>query len=251
MRDFNQIKENPEFFVPLKVGSILNEGTLKCSVNGSAPSKKFTFWIFHRESRENTTNPCHLAGSAIKQGSYVGRIDKWSDWKPTPHKCRWLLLSGASNPPGGIDISDRRTRDCPGGRGGTFLSGVVHDLANMEAAVQAELFNTVKDFYLTKSAALNHITRLFEICSRHGEKPMLYYTGHGEKETGNWCFEDGKISIETILDILPKGTYYPMIFSDTCYSGHWANFCLEKNIKGFHCLAACPEHSKAFDTEGL
>ena len=80
---------------------------------------------------------------------------------------------------------------------------------------------------------------------------MLYYTGHGEKETGNWCFEDGKISIETILDIRPKGTYYPMIFSDTCYSGHWANFCLEKNIKGFHCLAACPEHSKAIDTEGL
>ena len=43
MRDFNQIKENPDFFVPLKVGSILNEGTLKCSVNGSAPSKKIHF----------------------------------------------------------------------------------------------------------------------------------------------------------------------------------------------------------------
>ena len=38
--------------MPLKVGSIFNEGTLKRSIDGSAPSKKFTFWIFHRESRK-------------------------------------------------------------------------------------------------------------------------------------------------------------------------------------------------------
>ena len=186
----------------------------------------------------------HLAGSAIAQGSNVGRIDKWSEWKPTPDNCLWLLLSGASDPPFSVK---RKTRDCHGDRGGTFLSGVARDLANMEAAVEAELFNTVKDLRLTRTAALGHIKSLFETCSRRGAKPMLYYTGHGEKGTGNWCFEDGKISIKTILDILPEGTLPPMIFSDTCYSGHWANFCLEKNIAGFHCLAACPEYSKAID----
>jgi len=42
-----------------------------------------------------------------------------------------------------------------------------------------------------------------------------------------------------------------MIFSDTCYSGHWANFCLKKKLSGFNCLAACPEFSKAVDTKGL
>ena len=237
--------------MPLKVGSILNEGTLKRSVNGSAPSKKFTFWIFHREPRKIEATPRHLAGSAIAQGSCVGRIDKWSDWKPTRHNCRWLLLSGASKPPCNITISDRRTRDCHGDRCGTFLPGVTHDLANMEGAVKADLFNTVKDLSLTRSTALDRIRRLFETCSRGKAKPMLYYTGHGEKETGNWCFADGKISIEEILGMRPKGTAYPMIFSDTCYSGHWANFCLKRNIEGFHCLAACPEYSKAFDTEGL
>ena len=191
--------------------------------------------------------PQHLAGSAIAQGPNVGRIDKLLEWKPTRRKRVWLLLSGASNPPRGITISDRRTRDCHGDRGGMFLSGVTHDLANMEDAVKAELFNTVKDLRLTRTAALGHIKSLFEECSRPGAKPMLYYTGHGEKGTGNWCFKDGKISIKTILDILPKGTLPPMIFSDTCYSGHWANFCVEKNIVGFHCLAACPEYSKAID----
>ena len=77
---------------------------------------------------------------------------------------------------------------------------------------------------------------------------MLYYSGHGETATGNWCFSDGTISIQEIFDMVPKGWCYPMIFSDACYSGHWANFCLKKSITGFNCLAACPEYSTALDT---
>ncbi|KAJ7389074.1 hypothetical protein OS493_033936 [Desmophyllum pertusum] len=116
--------------------------------------------------------------------------------------------------------------------------------------LETKLFNTVKDLYLTKSRALEHIRRLFDTCKRKRVQPMLYYTGHGETGTGNWCFADGTISIQEIVDSLPGGTYYPMIFSDACYSGHWANFCVEKNIGCFHCLAACPEYSTAIDTEG-
>ena len=194
---------------------------------------------------------CVIAGSAIAQGPNVDRIDRWPQWKPTSIETKWLLLSGASDPPRGIDISDRRTRDTPGVKGGTFLSGVTHDLANMEGAVGINLFNRVKDLYLKKSTALGHIRRLIDTCKREQGKPMLYYTGHGEIGTGNWCFADGTISIQEILDMLPEGTYYPMIFSDACYSGHWANFCLKKNIAGFHCLAACPDYSKAFDTKGM
>ena len=196
---------------------------------------------------------CHLAGSAIAQGPDVGRLDRWSEWKPTSIETKWLLLSGASNPPRDITISDRRTRDTPGTRGGTFLSGVAHDLANMEEEVGIYLFNTVKDLYLTKSTACDHIRSLFKACRRDRVKPILYYTGHGEIGTGNWCFSDGTISIQEILDMLGTGgIYYPMIFSDACYSGHWANFCLQrKSFPGFHCLAACPEYSKAIDTKGL
>ena len=196
--------------------------------------------------------PCHFAGSVIAQGPDIGRLDRWSEWKPTSIEAKWLLLSGASNPPGSITISDRRTRDTLETKGGTFLSGVAHDLANMEGVVGSNLFNTVKDFYLPKSAACDHIRRLFDACRRDRVKPILYYTGHGEIGTGNWCFDDGTISIEEILDMLGTGgTYYPMIFSDACYSGHWANFCLKKDIAGFHCLAACMEYSKAVDTKGL
>ena len=235
-----------------------------------------------------------LAGSAISQGPYVGRIDRWSEWRPTSEEPLWLLLSGATDPPKEIGISKRRARDVKGerngeflagithdlihmedvvgaklyntvkdlylskdaalrqgDRNGVFLAGVAHDLVNMEDVVGSKLYNTVKDLYLTKHAALRHITLLFEKCKDTNAKPMLYYTGHGEIGTGNWCFEDGTISIQEIFDNMPEGCHYPMIFSDACFSGNWANFCLNKGIAGFNCLAACPEYSKATDTKGV
>ena len=199
---------------------------------------------------EAATMTCNFAGSAIAQGPNVGRIDRWLQWNPTTLEPLWLLLAGATNPPKDINISERRTRDSPRDRSGTFLPGVTRDLTSVQEAVGTKLFNNVQDFYLTKSTALGHIRMLFDTCKRRGIKPMLYYTGHGEIGTGNWCFADGTISIQEIVDSLPEGTYYPMIFSDTCYSGHWANFCVEKHIGGFHCLAACPEYSIAVDTKG-
>ncbi|XP_068723743.1 uncharacterized protein [Montipora capricornis] len=190
-----------------------------------------------------------FAGSAIKQGQYVGRIDCWSQWKPTNDEPLWLLLSGATDPPRTIAISERRTRDAPKETNGAFLAGVTRDLLNMEIAVGRYLHNTVKDLQLTKSHALAKIRTLFDECKRNKSKPMLYYTGHGEVGTGNWCFRDGTISIQEILNIAPLGMFYPMIFSDACYSGHWADFCFRKGIPGFHCLAACPYYSRAVDTK--
>ena len=193
-----------------------------------------------------------FAGSAIAQGPNVGRIDRWSLWRPTGSvQPRWLLLSGASNPPENIAISKRRTRDAPGDKNGTFLPGVIRDLANMQDAVEAKLSNVVMNLKLTKSDALERISELFNECKLKRAQPMLYYSGHGEIGTGNWCFDDGKISIQEIFDVMPGGMYHPMIFSDACYSGHWANFCLTKGIPGFNCLAACPEYSVAFDTKGM
>ena len=191
-----------------------------------------------------------FAGSAIAQGPNVGRIDRWSKWGPTSAEPLWLLLSGAMDPPKNINISKRRTWDTSGDRSGRFLAGVTRDLVNMEDVVRAKLFNTVKDLYLTKSSAVGHIRRFFDACKSQGAKPMLYYTGHGEIGTGNWSFADGTISIQELFNMVPEGCYYPMIFSDACYSGHWANFCASKGIAGFHCLAACPEYSTAVDTKG-
>ena len=107
-----------------------------------------------------------FAGSAIAQGPTVGRIDLWSDWQPTTRQPRWLLLSGASNPPDDIAISKRRTRDAPGDRSGTFLPGVSHDLTNMQdtVLVKATFSNILMNLKLTKSDALESIRELFADC---------------------------------------------------------------------------------------
>ncbi|KAJ7388040.1 hypothetical protein OS493_040230, partial [Desmophyllum pertusum] len=189
---------------------------------------------------EAATMLSNFAGSAIAQGRNVGRIYRWAQWNPTTAEPLWLLLAGATDPPKDINISDRRSRDIVGDRSGSFLSGITRDFVNMEDAVGTKLFNTVKDLYLTKSRALEHITKLFEECKSKKLHPMLYYTGHGEIGTGNWCFADGTIGIQEIVDSLPGETYYPMIFSDACYSGHWANFCVEKKYCGFPLPSSMP-----------
>ena len=190
-----------------------------------------------------------FAGSAIAQNA--GRIDQLDSWKPTWLKNpRWLLIAGSTDPPKHVDISDRRNRDVQGERNGNFLFGVTRDLVNMEDTVGSELYNTVKNLYMRRSEAVGHIKRFFDHCQRNRFKPMLYYSGHGEVGTGDWCFDDGTIGIQEIVDILPAGSYYPMIFSDACYSGHWANFCTDKDIGGFLCLAASPEFSTALDIRG-
>lgn len=190
--------------------------------------------------------PSLLAGSAIAQGPNVGKIAKWTEWNPPSIGTKWLLLAGATDPPREISISDRRKK------GGTFLHCVCDDLKNVENAIGGNLFNIVRSLTLKKSEAVRAIRELFDECLKDKSKPILYYTGHGETGTGNWCFKDGTITLQEILGILPStSSHYPMIFSDACYSGQWANLCLTKAIRGFHCLAACPEYSTALDTEGL
>ena len=56
---------------------------------------------------------------------------------------------------------------------------------------------------------------------------ILYYTGHGEKDTGNWCFKDGVISFNDIFELYInhfKGKSLS-ITSDCSYSGNWINEC--------------------------
>ena len=52
---------------------------------------------------------------------------------------------------------------------------------------------------------------------------LIYYTGHGEVGTGNWCFKDGTISFQEIIslyfDYFRGKLLY--IFTDCCYSGQW------------------------------
>ena len=195
------------------------------------------------------------AGFALTQGPNFGRIDCWNDWKPTDQQTQWLLLSGSSDPPKGVTISERRPREAVTSKGGPFLQGMHMDFSNMIQAIlrnNLELFSVKHSLRMTINDAERDIKDLFEVCQNEEKKAVIYYTGHGEVGTGNWCFMDGTMSIEEIEKLKPSGCSYPFIISDCCYSGNWADYCLNSINVGFDCLAACPYYSTAVDinTEG-
>ena len=192
------------------------------------------------------------AGFALTQGPNFGRIDYWNDWKPTNVKTKWLLLSGSSDPPEAIHTSERRPRGQAASKDGPFLHGMSRDFTSMTDALirnNLELFSSLHKLRITVHDAVREIKDTFDVCKDEGKQAVIYYTGHGEEGTGNWCFRDGIISIEEFELLIPPGGLYPIIISDCCYSGRWADYCLKMNFfkHGVTCLAACPYFSTALD----
>ena len=188
------------------------------------------------------------AGSFLTQAFSYCRIDNWDDWKPTNLKTKWLLLSGSSDPPEVVKVSERRPRTTVTTKDGPFLDGVQKDFVNMNDALKKkgiELFNHMNILRITTSDAKNAINDVLVACKDERKKAVIYYTGHGEIGTGNWCFKDGTISLKELEDITPPGCLYPIIISDCCYSGNWADYCLYRD--DIYCLAACPYFSTAVD----
>ena len=150
-----------------------------------------------------------------------------------------------------VHISMSRKGEAKGEKSGKYLQGISLDLFNMERSIGHTLKNKLQNLEITKAVVANHIiTSFFQFCRENDFKPMLYYAGHGEMPTGNWCFTDGTIGIDEILEMVPEGMTYPTICNDACYSGTWADFCIQIGIDGFECLSACKPDQSAFDNRG-
>ena len=193
---------------------------------------------------------CAISANAQNAGKLID-IDEWS---PTKRQRKWLLISGASNPPEDVEYSTRLSAD---GRNSedstTFLYNVNYDLTNMQRALRnkksLELWVWC-DHNITKTEVQDLIKKFLKECWRYKWKPMLYYTGHGEIGTGNWCLSDGTIGIQEIVQWVPEGCEKPTICSDACYSGAWANYCAQQGVEGLQCLSACGIEP-AFYYEGI
>ena len=73
---------------------------------------------------------------------------------------------------------------------------------------------------------------------------IIWYTGHGEKNTGNWCFKDGVITFQDIFGLYMdcfRGKQLT-IRSDCSYSGNWIKDC----VKMFDDLGipSCGHHTR-------
>lgn len=93
---------------------------------------------------------------------------------------------------------------------------------------------------------------------------MLWYTGHGERHSGDWVFYDGTVSFSEIYSLYKKCFLGRLLYIvvDCCYSGQWvlrlAEYLTSQGIGACgHCsrennilikvLAACKPHETAFD----
>lgn len=56
----------------------------------------------------------------------------------------------------------------------------------------------------------------------------VYYFGHGRKDTGDWCFLDGKITFSDIVELYKQHLSGRVltIVTDCSHSGAWVNACL-------------------------
>ena len=57
----------------------------------------------------------------------------------------------------------------------------------------------------------------------------MYYLGHGKRDTGDWCFQDGFITFSDIAELYScylRGRVLA-IASDCSHSGAWTNACLD------------------------
>lgn len=71
------------------------------------------------------------------------------------------------------------------------------------------------------STILHHLKRFCAAVKKNHQQPVIYYTGHGERNTGDWCFpEGGRITFNDVVDACPGQK--PEIWSDACFSGAWA-----------------------------
>eukprot|EP01084_Bolivina_argentea_P239555 402618_1 len=97
---------------------------------------------------------------------------------------------------------------------GSYKNGVNKDVKMIKKRIAASkdftMFKTLKNMEkLKKKTVLKNIT---EICKTAWMKPVpaiIYYTGYGRKDKGDWCFVDGFLSIAEILGAIPDPPSMP------------------------------------------
>ena len=73
---------------------------------------------------------------------------------------------------------------------------------------------------------------------------IIFYTGHGEKNTGNWCFIDGVITFEDIYSLYFRWFRGKRltINCDCSYSGNWIKDCA-KTLESLK-ISSCGHHTR-------
>ena len=162
----------------------------------------------------------------------------------------YILIAGTTSSPSSISTTDKKREN------GNYLDGISSDLHNMKNHINSQshlsLDTILQDMkYLSKWTVLDRIRK----CAQKTiDNIFIYYTGHGEKNTGNWCFKDGVVSLEEVIETVSSvNTKLRIdIQADCCYSGDWVVELKEIENKYpeqyIYVYAACLPGTVAWDT---
>ena len=182
------------------------------------------------------------AGSAVTKIGDNPR--KWLIDYLGPQQTKWFIFQGATDPP----------RNSSYQRNGEYRN-LTQDLRTaMDFLIVRNEFTLDKYHFnmdQKKEQIMKDIKDFLEKCAESLETlPVLYYTGHGIMGSGNWSFDNSEqISVKEVVRMIPNRIRKVFIFVDCCFSGHWADYCMEtKNCK-LEVLAASSYCMESFDNK--
>eukprot|EP00301_Raphidiophrys_heterophryoidea_P012962 c20291_g1_i1.p1 GENE.c20291_g1_i1~~c20291_g1_i1.p1 ORF type:complete len:390 (-),score=57.07 c20291_g1_i1:199-1368(-) len=138
------------------------------------------------------------------------------------------------------------------------LQGVLRDLMLARAFLiqnMYRIFECLHGMRLFKSEVLA-ATALFFAQDSKPVHFLVYFSGHGNRQTGNWIFTDGEIALQEIYDLFVA--YAPpssclSVVADCCHSGAWVEQLLSRPHDldhGRFCIqAACQRDEVCWDTK--
>ena len=114
----------------------------------------------------------------------------------------WLLLQGALDSPKipkpKINSKKKGEEKLP------FLNELVTDLKTVcnfldeNKSNGAHLLSYSFQMRQTTETTLKEIKKLLTECKKNSAYPVIFYTGHGELGTGNWCLQKMTITLKQI-----------------------------------------------------
>lgn len=173
-----------------------------------------------------------------------------SEWLSTylgSKNTSWFIFQGATNPPG-------KTHSCKHNNG--EYRNLLKDLKtakkfiknHQEFSLERYNFNNLSEKKQISKDIKNFLKNISE-CNEP-TLPVLYYTGHGIIGSGNWSFNDGQqISIKDVEGMIPSTLDKVFIIVDSCFSGHWADYCMKTTNCKMEVLAASSYCMESFDNK--
>lgn len=151
----------------------------------------------------------------------------------------WLIIAGSTDPPKHINAQKEADFDSDSKEDGNYLSQIVKNVQIVEQSIEfkdkCKLYNSYRNMKAKRKEALEQIKGLFESAVKNKDGSVgIYYTGHGAN--GNWCYSDGVITLDDVLNIANQyKEYYDQVFkssnnftafgvtiwSQCCGSGSW------------------------------